>query len=360
MGRGLALAFLLLALAGAGLAFVKPWGWPRGDLIRIQNDRNATERAALDSSLLAVKADLARMTAAKAEAERLAGIERDQATRRLSDLDNHLKAVTARVVEADRATDAARQEIARLAQEIARLSAARDELMTRLTSTQTEAEKAIAEARDDVARARAGQPDNAAEAELEKRLAAVRTEAAERFMAARNEADRQITAAQAEAAQCRAELEKAAAKPTEPTPVAACPPAAGADAAPPNPVISATEIAQHLGTEGHISLYVPFDTGAAVVKPNALPSIEPIAAVLRQDPKLKLLLVGHTDTQGDFGFNRSLSENRAKAIVDQLISKYGIDRARLAYAGVADLAPIASNETEAGRQRNRRVELVRR
>lgn len=367
MGRGLALAFLLLALAGAGLAFVKPWGWPRGDLIRIQNDRNAAERAALDSSLLAVKADLVRMTAAKAEAERLAGLERDQAARRLSDLDNHLKAVMARAVEADRATDAARQEIGRLSQEIvrltqetARLTAQRDELTMRLTSTQTEAEKAIAEARDDVARARAGQPDNAAEAELEKRLAAVRTEAAERFMAARNEADRQITAAQTETAQCRAELEKAAAKPTEQAPGTTCPPAAGADSAPPNPVISAAEIAQHLGTEGHISLYVPFDTGNAVVKPNALPSIEPIAAVLRQDPKLKLLLVGHTDTQGDFGFNRSLSENRAKAIVDQLIAKYGIDRARLSYAGVADLAPIASNETEAGRQRNRRVELVRR
>jgi len=65
MGRGLALAFMLLALAGAGLAFVKPWGWPRGDLIRIQNDRATAERVALDKSLLAVKADLARMTAAK-------------------------------------------------------------------------------------------------------------------------------------------------------------------------------------------------------------------------------------------------------------------------------------------------------
>jgi outer membrane protein OmpA-like peptidoglycan-associated protein len=91
-----------------------------------------------------------------------------------------------------------------------------------------------------------------------------------------------------------------------------------------------------------------------------LPSIEPIAAALRQDPKLKVLLVGHTDSQGDFGLNRQLSENRAKAIVDHLITTHGIDRARLAFAGVADLAPIASNDTDDGRQRNRRVELVRR
>ncbi len=351
MGRGLALAFMLLALAGAGLAFVKPWGWPRSDLIRLHNDRNAAERAALDKSLLAVRAELARTVSAKAEAERLAGMERDQAARRLADLESHLKAVMARAVDADRATGAAQQEIARLA-------AARDELASRLASVQVEAEKAIAEARDEVARARAGQPDNATEAEIEKRLAAAHTEAAERFMAARNEADRQITAAQAETAQCRAELEKATK--TEPPAPATCPPAAAADTAPPESVTSAAEITQQLDAEGHISLYVPFDTGSAVVKPSALPSIEPIAAVLRQDPKLKLLLVGHTDNQGDFGFNRSLSENRAKAIVDQLIAKHGIDRARLSYAGVADLAPIANNETEAGRLRNRRVELVRR
>ena len=84
MGRGLALALMLLALAGAGLAFVKPWGWPRGDLVRLQNDRNAAERAALDKSLLAVKADLARMTAAKTEAElekRLAAVRTEAAER---------------------------------------------------------------------------------------------------------------------------------------------------------------------------------------------------------------------------------------------------------------------------------------
>lgn len=178
-------------------------------------------------------------------------------------------------------------------------------------------------------------------------------------MAARNEADRQITAAQADAAKCRAELEKATAAPSGPAPTPACPAAATAEPAA-TAVIAATEIAQQLATAGRIALYVPFDTGSAAVKPNAYPSIEPIAAALRQDPKLRLLLVGHTDSQGDFGFNRTLSENRAKAIVDQLIATHGIDRARLSYAGVADLSPIASNDTDAGRQRNRRVELVRR
>lgn len=367
MGRGLALAFVLLALGGAGLAFVKPWGLPRGDLIRAQNDQVASERAALDKSLLAVKADLARMTVAKAEAERLAGIEREQAARKLADLETHAKAVMARAVDTERAVAAARAEgtavtakaeaaAEELRKELARTIAARDELATRLASMRLEAE-----------RARAGQVDSATEAEFAKRLSAVRTEAAERFMQARNEADRQIAAAQTDAAQCRADLEKANAKATgapapEPAPAAApsCPPAAAVEPPAPSAVVPAADITQQLTTSGRISLYVPFDTGSAVVKPSALPSIEPIAAALRQDPKLKLLLVGHTDSQGDFGFNRQLSENRAKAIVDQLITKHGIDRARLAFAGVADLAPIASNDTDAGRQRNRRVELVRR
>ncbi|MBX3499631.1 MAG: OmpA family protein [Alphaproteobacteria bacterium] len=384
MGRGLALAIMLLAAAGAGLAFVKPWGWPRGDLIRAQNERAAAERAALEQSLLQAKADLARATAAKTEADRLAGMDREQAERKLTDLETHVKGVMARAVDAERALAAAqaagaaalakaKAEMTEVREELARAVAARDALATRLASTQEESQRAIAQARDEAARARdeaerarAGRLDNAAEAELEKRLAAARTEAAERFMEARNEADRQITAAQADAARCRADLEQATAKlpepPPEPTPAAApaCDPAAAAEPASASAVIPATAIAQQLATSGHISLYVPFDTGSAVVKPNALPSIEPIAAALRQDPKLKLLLVGHTDSQGDFGFNRQLSENRAKAIVDQLIAKHGIDRARLAYAGVADLSPIATNDTDTGRQRNRRVELVKR
>lgn len=358
MSRGLALAFVLLALAGAGLAFIRPWGIPRGDLIRAQTDQSAMERAALDKALLAAKADLTRMTASKTEAERLAGMEREQASRKLADLEAHAKAVMARAVDTERAVAAARTagaaalakaeaDAEELRKELARTIAARDELSVRLATARLETE-----------RVRAGQVGATAEAEFEKRLAAARTEAAERFMQARNEADRQITAAQADVAQCRADLEKANAKP-EPTQAAApsCPPAS---AMAPSAVVAAADIAQQLMSSGRIPLYIPFDIGSAVVKPDALPSIEPIAAALRQDPKLKLLLVGHTDSQGDFGFNRQLSENRAKAIVDHLITKHGIDRARLAFAGVADLAPIASNDTDDGRQRNRRVELVRR
>lgn len=399
MGRSLALAFVLLALAGTGLAFVKPWGWPRGDLMRIQSDQAARERAALDRSLLQVKADLARATAAKAEAERLAGLEREQAARKQADLETHAKGVMARAVDAERALSAAQAsivanqaasaaEIARtkadadkakadaradadkakaeiqaqaqaqqdaLRKELAAATGVRNDLVARLAAIQIDSQRAIEEAR-------AGQPDNAAEAEFEKRLAAARTEAAERFMAASNESDRQITAAKADTARCRAELEKAKVEPAEPPPAPACPPPAPAAAEPaaPSAVIPANEIAQQLAAGGRIALYIPFDTGSAVVKPNAFPSIEPIASALRSDPKLKLLLVGHTDSQGDFGFNRTLSENRAKAIVDQLIARHGVDRGRLAYAGVADLAPIATNDTDAGRLRNRRVELVRR
>ena len=361
MGRGLALAFILLGLAGAGLAFVKPGGSPRGDLIRAQNDQAMHERAALDKSLLQLKAELERMTAAKAEVERLAGMEREQAARKLADLETHAKAVMARAVDTERAVAAARAEGATateaLRKELAGTIAARDDLALRLASARLEADRLRASLVD----------GGGAQAEFEKRLAAARTEAAERFMQARNEADRQVAAAQAAATQCRVDLEKAQAKAATPpaaapAPIAApsCPPAAASEPSTPGAVVAAADIAQQLTSSGRISLYVPFDTGSAGGKPSAFPSIEPIAAALRQDPKLKVLLVGHTDSQGDFGFNRQLSENRAKAIVDQLIAKHGIDRARLAFAGVADLAPIASNDTEDGRQRNRRVELVRR
>ena len=65
---------------------------------------------------------------------------------------------------------------------------------------------------------------------------------------------------------------------------------------------------------------------------------------------------GHTDSVGSDSYNQKLSEQRAKAVCDYLISQ-GVDKARLSYKGYGESEPIATNETEAGRQRNRRVEL---
>jgi outer membrane protein OmpA-like peptidoglycan-associated protein len=89
-----------------------------------------------------------------------------------------------------------------------------------------------------------------------------------------------------------------------------------------------------------------------------MPTIKQIAKLLKDNPKLKLLIVGHTDNQGTFIYNKKLSEGRAKSVVKLLVTKYGINADRLHPVGVSYAAPIASNNTEEGRAKNRRVELV--
>lgn len=75
---------------------------------------------------------------------------------------------------------------------------------------------------------------------------------------------------------------------------------------------------------------------------------------------LSVYVVGHTDSQGTFAHNRSLSENRANAVVDELSANYGVARSRLEGHGVGPLAPQASNNDDSGRAKNRRVVLVAR
>jgi OmpA-OmpF porin, OOP family len=83
-----------------------------------------------------------------------------------------------------------------------------------------------------------------------------------------------------------------------------------------------------------------------------------IAALLQQNPSLKLHVVGHTDNQGSLDSNFALSKARAAAVAAALSARYGISDTRLNANGVSSLAPIASNADEAGRAKNRRVELV--
>ncbi|HEY6840605.1 MAG TPA: OmpA family protein, partial [Chthoniobacterales bacterium] len=67
---------------------------------------------------------------------------------------------------------------------------------------------------------------------------------------------------------------------------------------------------------------------------------------------------GHTDNKGPLDYNLSLSERRANAVVARLSSRYGISADRLVARGLGQLAPVASNDTEEGRSKNRRVEMV--
>ena len=86
--------------------------------------------------------------------------------------------------------------------------------------------------------------------------------------------------------------------------------------------------------------------------------MDKIVTVLKEKPDWKMSIEGHTDSIGGEAFNKNLSEKRAKSVIDYL-AKAGIDSARLSSTGFGLSKPIESNETEFGRAKNRRVELVK-
>jgi|Deesub1362B_J571_1020462.scaffolds.fasta_scaffold01590_4 outer membrane protein OmpA-like peptidoglycan-associated protein len=124
-------------------------------------------------------------------------------------------------------------------------------------------------------------------------------------------------------------------------------------------LITAQNIAGEIERKGHISIYgIYFDFDKADIKPESEPTIKEIAKFLKDNPDINLFIVGHTDNIGEFEYNMDLSRRRAEAVVKMLISKYGIDAKRLHPIGVGPICPVASNKTEEGRAKNRRVELV--
>ena len=80
--------------------------------------------------------------------------------------------------------------------------------------------------------------------------------------------------------------------------------------------------------------------------------------LLKEDPGLKIYVVGHTDSVGKLDYNMNLSRKRAEAVVEVLVSKHGISSGRLKPHGVGPLVPASSNRSDDGRALNRRVELV--
>jgi OOP family OmpA-OmpF porin len=123
--------------------------------------------------------------------------------------------------------------------------------------------------------------------------------------------------------------------------------------------VPASEMSAEIAKNGRVALYgILFDTGKTDTKPESVPSLTEIAKLMKADPKLRLLVVGHTDTVGAFESNRDLSQRRAKSVVAALVAQYHVDAARLQSFGASYAAPVASNAAEAGRAKNRRVELV--
>jgi len=102
---------------------------------------------------------------------------------------------------------------------------------------------------------------------------------------------------------------------------------------------------------------VLFDYDSAVLKPGAYDEIDRVAEVLTQYPETRVRIEGHTDATGSESYNQVLSEDRARAVENALVYR-GVDPGRIRILGFGESKPVATNATEAGRQLNRRVNIV--
>jgi len=125
--------------------------------------------------------------------------------------------------------------------------------------------------------------------------------------------------------------------------------------------IGAQQMQAAIADAGRISLYgIQFDFDKDSIRPESKATLDEIAKLLKSDTALNLSVVGHTDAKGGADYNADLSRRRAANVVVSLGRDYGIDVARLTPRGAGASEPLASNDNEEGRARNRRVELVRR
>jgi len=123
-------------------------------------------------------------------------------------------------------------------------------------------------------------------------------------------------------------------------------------------VVTASNIFDALNRDGHIALYINFDTGKSIIKPESKEITGQIVTMMKTNPDLKVSVEGHTDNVGSPGANKTLSEERAKAVV-KAITGQGVVVERLSSSGLGQDRPIGDNNTEEGRAMNRRVELVK-
>lgn len=123
--------------------------------------------------------------------------------------------------------------------------------------------------------------------------------------------------------------------------------------------ITAEKMSEGIKESGKIAIYgIYFDSGKADIKPESEAALKEITKMIMADPATKLYIVGHTDNEGAFDYNLKLSKDRAQAVVKYLTGKAGVSASLLQPHGAGPTSPVASNKTEEGRAKNRRVELV--
>lgn len=124
--------------------------------------------------------------------------------------------------------------------------------------------------------------------------------------------------------------------------------------------VSALDIQAAMKSDGKITLYgILFDVGKASLTAESTQAIGELGSYLKSNSGVAIYIVGHTDNVGEYQMNIKLSKSRAEAVKNELISKYSIDGNRLVAEGIGQLSPVSTNETEEGRQLNRRVEIVK-
>ena len=124
-------------------------------------------------------------------------------------------------------------------------------------------------------------------------------------------------------------------------------------------LVTAKLLSEKIDKKGHLTLDgIFFETGKAVLTEKSNAALQNIAEYLNNNKTKKFFIVGHTDNTGNFASNKTLSEKRAKAVMNELIMKYNVSPQQIESYGVANLSPRTSNKTEEGRAKNRRVEIV--
>ncbi len=120
------------------------------------------------------------------------------------------------------------------------------------------------------------------------------------------------------------------------------------------------DLKEAIDSDGKIALYgILFDVNKATIKSESEKALQSVIDYLTSNPTVKIIVVGHTDNTGIFASNITLSKERAKAVVEYLVTKGKINASRLMPDGVGSLCPVSTNTTEAGKNLNRRVEIVK-